>query len=127
MKYHLFHAYADIADAEWSLDLPLSGIFMRSEGSNQKTSTLQRHGAACKQRHCLCWHPLKACSYRCLNYLHKKAYCLANEMYIVLTVVKCAAIVMAVQFAQFGISRLYTPCWSLLGISKGKVDLDAIG
>jgi len=48
-------------------------------------------------------------------------------MYIVLTVVKCAAIVMAVQFAQFGISRLYTPCWSLLGISKGKVDLDAIG
>ena len=41
MKYHLFHAYADIADAEWSLDLPLSGIFMRPEGSVQKTSTLQ--------------------------------------------------------------------------------------
>ncbi|CAD6237907.1 unnamed protein product [Miscanthus lutarioriparius] len=85
------------------------------------------HGAACKQRRCLCWHPLEACSYRCLHYLHQKAYCLAYEMYIVLTVVKCAAIVMAVQFAQFGISRLCAPCWSLLGISKGKVDLDAIG
>nr|TKW15282.1 hypothetical protein SEVIR_5G227250v2 [Setaria viridis] len=40
-----------------------------------------------------------------------------------LTVVKCAALVMAAQLAQFGIS-LCAPCWSLLGISEDKVGTD---
>jgi hypothetical protein len=51
---------------------------------------------------------------------------LAYETYIMLTVVKCAALVMAVQLAEFGI-RLCTLCWPLLGILEDKVGLDAVG
>jgi hypothetical protein len=78
---------------------------MRSEGSNQKTSALQT----------VMLPVLAQSSLWSLQLQMFKLFVGIGKV----TVVKCAALVMAAraQLAQFGIS-LCAPCWSLLGIFR---------